>query len=220
MKTVLISGANRGIGLELAKLYKSQNLEVITLVRQVSAELEKLGTLNFINSDVTDDESLKRVARDLEGKKIDILINNAGILRSSSVSDFNFQGMMEQFQVNSMAPIRVTSHLLNNLDSGSKVAMITSRMGSMADNTSGGTYGYRMSKAALNAASVSLAQDLKPQGIAVGILHPGWVQTDMTGGTGHLRPEESAANLAKRIEELNLENSGTFWHCNGEKLPW
>jgi NAD(P)-dependent dehydrogenase (short-subunit alcohol dehydrogenase family) len=98
--------------------------------------------------------------------------------------------------------------------------MITSRMGSIADNTSGGRYGYRMSKAALNIASVSLAHDLKHLGISVGIIHPGLVGTEMIGGYGDISPDQAAESIAKRIEELNLENSGTFWHSNGEILPW
>ena len=98
--------------------------------------------------------------------------------------------------------------------------MITSRMGSLSDNTSGGSYGYRMSKAALNAASVSLAQDLAPKQIAVAILHPGWVRTEMTGGNGLCEPSESARGLIARIDELTAETSGSFWHANGERLPW
>jgi NAD(P)-dependent dehydrogenase (short-subunit alcohol dehydrogenase family) len=114
----------------------------------------------------------------------------------------------------------ITQALLGNLDEGSKVGIITSRMGSIADNDSGGSYGYRMSKAAVNAAGKSLAIDLKPRGIAVGILHPGWVRTDMTGRNGLIDANESAKGLLARMDELNLDNTGTFWHANGELLPW
>jgi NAD(P)-dependent dehydrogenase (short-subunit alcohol dehydrogenase family) len=116
--------------------------------------------------------------------------------------------------------LRVTEALLGNLTADAKIAFITSRMGSIADNSSGGYYGYRMSKAALNAAATSLALDLKPRGIAVAILHPGYVQTAMVNFGGDISAEESAQRLSKRIEGLTLENSGNFWHSNGETLPW
>lgn len=126
----------------------------------------------------------------------------------------------EQFAVNAIAPLRVTRALLGNLTSGSKVALITSRMGSIADNDSGGYYGYRMSKAALNAAGKSLANDLQGPGIAVAILHPGMVATRMIGFNSDVSPAQAAAGIAARIDELTLENSGTFWHANGDVLPW
>jgi NAD(P)-dependent dehydrogenase (short-subunit alcohol dehydrogenase family) len=125
-----------------------------------------------------------------------------------------------QFKVNAVAPLRITEALLGNLQNGSKVAFITSRMGSIADNTSGSYYGYRMSKAALNAAAMSLTRELHPKGIAVAILHPGYVQTAMVNFGGDISAEESARHLSRRIAELNLDNSGTFWHANGEIMPW
>jgi len=106
------------------------------------------------------------------------------------------------------------------LKAGAKIALVTSRMGSIADNDSGGSYGYRMSKAALNAAGVSLARDLQARGIAVAILHPGYVRTDMTGHSGLIDVDEAVNGLLERIDELNLDNSGSFWHRNGELLPW
>jgi NAD(P)-dependent dehydrogenase (short-subunit alcohol dehydrogenase family) len=114
----------------------------------------------------------------------------------------------------------VTQALLPNLHEGSKVGIITSRMGSIDDNDSGGSYAYRMSKSAVNAAGKSLSIDLKPRGIAVAILHPGWVRTDMTGHGGLIDADESASGLIKRMEELTLDTSGGFWHTNGERLPW
>ena len=128
--------------------------------------------------------------------------------------------MRAQFEINSLGPLRITTALLPNLKEGSKVALITSRMGSVGDNTSGGQYGYRMSKCALNIAGASLAVDLRPKGIAVALLHPGFVRTEMTGGNGLINASESAAGLLARIEELNLANSGGFWHTNGESLSW
>ena len=125
-----------------------------------------------------------------------------------------------QFRVNALGPLLTVHAFAETLASGAKVALITSRMGSMADNTSGGSYGYRMSKAALNAAGRSLANDLASRGIAVGLLHPGYVRTDMTGGRGDVEPAEAAARLVERIDDLSTANSGTFRHANGEELPW
>jgi NAD(P)-dependent dehydrogenase (short-subunit alcohol dehydrogenase family) len=124
------------------------------------------------------------------------------------------------FEVNSLGPLLTTLALVNNMGKGSKVGIITSRMGSIDDNGSGGSYGYRMSKAAVNATGKSLAIDLKPRGIAVAILHPGWVKTDMTGHRGLIDTTESVSGLIERMKELNLENTGSFWHTNGEQLPW
>src|SRR5690606_27563059 len=139
---------------------------------------------------------------------------------SESLDDLDFDRIRKQFEVNALGPLRVTKALLPHLKKGSKVALITSRMGSIADNGSGGMYGYRMSKAALNMAGKSLAVDLKDRGIAVIILHPGFVRTDMTGGNGMIDPDESARGLIARIEELTLDRSGTFRHMNGDELPW
>ena len=127
--------------------------------------------------------------------------------------------MERQFKVNSLGPLRVTAALLPSLGAGSKVGIITSRMGSVEDNTSGGYYGYRMSKAAVNMAGMSLARDLKDHNIAVALLHPGMVATDMTGGRG-VTPEHSASGLIQRMDALDLEHSGIFWREEGEKLPW
>jgi NAD(P)-dependent dehydrogenase (short-subunit alcohol dehydrogenase family) len=131
-----------------------------------------------------------------------------------------FAGILEQFEVNALGPLRITSALLDQLARGSKLAFVTSRMGSIGDNGSGGFYGYRMSKAALNMAAVSLARDLVGRGIAVAILHPGMVKTDMVGDHGQVEPDRAAAQLLERIDALTLERSGTFWHANGEILPW
>ena len=123
-------------------------------------------------------------------------------------------------EVNALAPVRVVEALRSNMRRGGKVALITSRMGSIGDNGSGGYYGYRMSKAALNAAGMSLARDLASSGIAVAILHPGYVRTDMTEGSGNIEPADAAAQLVDRMDALTLETTGTFWHANGQVLPW
>jgi len=170
--------------------------------------------------DVTDERSLARLAEVLGSRKVDVLVNNAGVLSDESLSDLDVDRIRRQFEVNSLGPLRVTAALLGNLGEGSKVAIITSRMGSIEDNTSGGRYGYRMSKVAVNMAGRSLAHDLKEAGVAVDVLHPGFMRTDMTGHQGLIDPPESAAGLIARIDELSLETTGTFRHTNGETIPW
>lgn len=222
-KTIVITGAGRGIGLALTKKFIERGDTVVALCRKTNDDLQGTGAEVIEGIDVTDLTSLTKLRDRFSGKQIDVLINNAGVMESELIEDFSeaaFEKMQKQFEVNSLGPLKVTSTLLDSLGEGSKMAMITSRMGSITDNTSGKKYGYRMSKVALNIASVSMAQDLAPRKIAVGIFHPGWVQTDMTGHSGHLSTEQCASNLLVRISELDLSTSGLFFHSNGEKLPW
>jgi NAD(P)-dependent dehydrogenase (short-subunit alcohol dehydrogenase family) len=171
--------------------------------------------------DITCDASVADLCDRLDGTTIDVLINNAGIIKRVKLEDLDFERIREQFEVNALGALRVSQALLPRLEAGSKIVMMTSRMGSIADNTSGNSYGYRMSKVALSMAGKSLALDLKSRGIAVAILHPGLVQTRMTNFTDSgITPEESVKGLLARIDELTLENTGTFWHANGEVLPW
>ncbi|MFB6261672.1 MAG: SDR family oxidoreductase [Thiohalorhabdaceae bacterium] len=218
--TVVITGANRGIGLELARLWHERGERVIPVCRKASRELRSLGLDLIENIDVTRDGDSQRLMEALAGERIDILYNNAGILIDENLDNMNFDTMRQQFEVNTLGPLRVTHALLPLMGEGAKVGLMTSRMGSIADNDSGGRYGYRMSKAALNAAGKSLAVDLEPRGIAVAILHPGFVQTEMTEGRGHITPAEAAQRLVQRMDELDLASTGTFWHSDGSVLPW
>lgn len=222
--TVVITGANRGIGLSFAKLYKKFGYEVYALCRKSSSSLDVLGVKTIEGIDVADADIGNKLREHLAGIEINLLINNAGILKNESFGQLDFASIEQQFAVNALGPLRVTEALLDRLipakDGLARVALITSRMGSIADNTSGGRYGYRMSKAALNIAGVSLAHDLRKKNIVVGIFHPGLVATDMIGGHGDIGPDEAAERLDKRIYALNRENSGGFWHSNGEHLPW
>ena len=170
--------------------------------------------------DVSDDNSLRRLREELDGTRVDVLYNNAGILRDEHLDAMDYDQIREQFEINTLGPLRVTTALLDRMAEGGRIGLMTSRMGSIADNDSGGRYGYRMSKAALNAAGKSLALDLQPRGIAVAILHPGYVRTEMTGHRGQITPEEAAERLIQRMDELSLENTGTFWHSDGSVLPW
>ncbi|TRX55716.1 SDR family oxidoreductase [Thalassomonas sp. M1454] len=219
-RTIVITGANRGIGLAFTKIYKQNGDNVIALCRQSSPELEQLGGTVVTDIDVASDAGLAKMMTALAGITIDILINNAGILRDENLSNFNNQTIIEQFMVNALAPINVCQRLQKNLSSGSKVALITSRMGSIADNDSGGRYGYRMSKAALNAAGKSLAVDLANRDIATGIYHPGYVQTDMVNHNGDISADVAAGRLVNLIDDLSLANTGVFYHSNGQILPW
>ncbi len=221
MSTYLVTGANRGIGLEYCRQLKERGDNVIAVCRSASDELKNLGISVETDVDITSDESVADLVKRLDGKSIDVLINNAGILERVSLPQLDTNSIRRQFEVNALGPLRLTQALLPNLKLGSKVIMMTSRMGSIEDNTSGGSYGYRMSKVALSMAGKSLSVDLKSQGIAVGILHPGLVKTRMTGFTDSgITPEQAVKGLLARIDELNLENTGTFWHSNGEILPW
>ena len=220
-QTYLVTGANRGIGLEYCRQLENQKQEVIAVCRSPADELNNLGVQIEADIDLTNKHIVQKLVQKLAGKKIDVLINNAGIVERVSWEKLDLESIRRQFEVNAIAPLRLTRKLLPNLTSGSKVVLMTSRMGSIKDNTSGGSYGYRMSKVALSMAGKSLAHDLKPQGIAVAILHPGLVKTRMTNFTDSgITAETSVKGLLARIEDLNLNNTGTFWHSNGEILPW
>lgn len=221
MATYIVTGANRGIGLEYCRQLRDRGDDVIAVCRSASDELNNLDISVETDVDITSDQSVANFVTRLDGRSIDVLINNAGILENVSLQNLDFNSIRQQFEVNAIGPLRLTHALLNNLKQGSKVIMMTSRMGSIEDNTSGGSYGYRMSKVALSMAGKSLSMDLKPQKIAVAILHPGLVKTRMTGFTNSgITPEHAVKGLLVRIDELNLENTGTFWHSNGETLPW
>jgi len=217
---VVITGSNRGIGLEMCRQLSARGDTVTAACRQASDELKALNLDIFEGFDVTQETSLDGLREYLADTSIDLLINNAGILRRETLTELNIDSIREQFEVNALGPLRVTAALRGQLSNPSKVAIITSRMGSIADNTSGSRYGYRMSKAAVNMAGMSLSKDLQRDGVAVAILHPGFVQTDMTGGAGDVPPEVSARGLIQRIDELTMNTSGTFWHAQGQVLPW
>jgi NAD(P)-dependent dehydrogenase (short-subunit alcohol dehydrogenase family) len=222
-QTVLVTGSSRGIGLELCRQLNERGDRVIATCRRSTDALKALDVEVFENVDVSDPKALNLLSDRLKGRRLDWLVNNAGILQSFGFNDLDtncIANIKKMFEVNSLGPLLATKSLVKHLDSGSKVGLITSRMGSISDNDSGGSYGYRMSKAAANAAGKSLAIDLKSQGIAVGILHPGYVRTEMTGHNGLMDVDESAIGLIDRMDNLNLTNTGSFWHTNGDLLSW
>ena len=220
MATAVVTGANRGIGLELCRQLRARGDAVIGACRRPTKELEALGVRVEGGVEVAEGASVAAFAKRLAGARIDLLVNNAGILTRESLDDLDLERVRAELEVNAVGPLRVTVALLPLMPRGAKIGLITSLMGSMGDNGSGGMYGYRMSKAALNAAGVSLARDLAPRGIAVAILHPGYVATDMTGGRGSVTPADAVRGLLARLDALTLETSGRFVRATGEPLPW
>lgn len=223
MLTTLVTGANRGIGLELCRHLQQAGHQVIAVCRQASPELQALDLKVIEGIDVGHSDcsaALSQALKQAQVAQLDWVINNAGAMQRITLDNLDFELINQQMQINAYGPLRVTEACLPLLVSGSKLGIISSRMGSMADNSSGGHYGYRMSKAAVNIAGVSLAIDLKPQAIAVALIHPGYVQTDMTHQQGHIQANVAAQGIIERMQALRLENSGQFWHMNGEQLPW
>ena len=221
MSTYLVTGSNRGIGLEYCRQLQQRGDNVIATCRSSSLELDAIGVSVESGVDISSDKSVQRLKQKLKGVHIDVLIQNAGIAQYNSLSNLDQGSIIHQFQVNALSPLCFTQAFISNMDKGSKVVLISSRMGSIDDNTSGGSYGYRMSKVALCMAGKSLSIDLKPNEISVGIMHPGLVSTRMTGFTTQgINAKESVEGLLSRIDSLTLDNSGTFWHSNGEILPW
>jgi len=221
LSTYLITGANRGIGLELVRQLKKRGEDVIATCRKTSSELNSLSVRVETGVDITSGESVLKLRENLKDTKVDVLVQNAGIAEFNSLSNLDPQSIMNQFEVNALSPLCFVQSMINNLGKHAKIALISSRMGSIEDNNSGGSYGYRMSKVALCMAGKSLSVDLKSKDISVAILHPGLVSTRMTGFTTNgIQPEESVKGLIQRIDELTINNSGTFWHSNGDVLPW
>lgn len=221
MASVLVTGSNRGIGLEYCRQLRDRGFDVIAVCRQPSAELQALGVRIESGLDQADSGMPAALTHRLKGIPLDWVILNAGILESISFDQLDEASILRQFEVNALAPLRLVRALVGQIPNGGKLALMTSRMASIDDNSSGGSYGYRMSKTALNSAGKSLAHDLRPRGIAVAILHPGLVSTRMIGFNPRgISPEQAVSGLLARIDALSLATSGTFWHANGEVLPW
>jgi NAD(P)-dependent dehydrogenase (short-subunit alcohol dehydrogenase family) len=221
MRRVLVVGANRGIGLEICRQSAQRGEAVVAACRRGSPALENLRGIEIhpgVNT--TERSSLDALAATLGRQSLDTLMVVAGILEPVSLTGFDADSVRRQFEVNALGPLQTVVALQDCLRDGGKIGLLTSRMGSLADNSSGGSYGYRMSKAALNMAGVSLAHDLRPRMISVALLHPGYVRTDMTGHSGALSAREAAAGLLARMDELSIATTGRFVHQSGEALPW
>ncbi|MFZ5609284.1 MAG: SDR family oxidoreductase [Pseudomonadota bacterium] len=226
MPTLLITGANRGIGLELARQYAAEGWRVHATCRapEKAQDLKALaGTVSVHRLDVTAEDAVRALAAHLEEEAIDLLINNAGVLApQQDLMHLGLDIWRHELAVNSLAPFAIARAFLPQLrrGAGKTIANLTSRMGSIADNTSGGYYAYRSSKAALNAVMKSMAIDLARDGIKVCLLHPGWVQTAMGGPQALIDAQESATALRRIIARLTLKDSGRFFSHTGEELPW
>lgn len=220
MAVAVVTGASRGIGLALVQQLQARGVSVVAVCRRSSTDLDRREVRIESGIDLALPEAGAELAVRLAHDEISLLIHNAGILIEDRLESVRAADVRAQLEINALAPLFLTQALTPLLARGAKVALITSRMGSVGDNMSGGYYGYRMSKAALNAAGMSMARDLAPRGVSVVLLHPGAVRTGMTGGQGNLEPEESASGLLRRIDELQLETTGRFLHRNGDALPW
>jgi NAD(P)-dependent dehydrogenase (short-subunit alcohol dehydrogenase family) len=225
--TVVITGANRGIGLALARAYLQRGDDVVATARKVKEStvlnnLAQTGKLRVLQLDVADAGSVEAFAKELGNVTVDILVNNAGISGGwDKLDDLDIDNVLQVFNTNAAGTLRVTKALLGRVPKRTgKLIHITSQMGSIDDNTSGGSYAYRMSKAALNMASKSLAVDLAGKGIISVVVHPGWVQTDMGGKSAPMTPEICADNIVKLADRLTMEDTGKFFHSKGTELPW
>lgn len=226
MPTVLITGANRGLGLEFVRQYLSDGWHVIATCRNPDSA-ENLNALvgNIVVHElaVDDDSAILRLANELSGQHIDVLINNAGVMGTKhGLGDLDSEMWADVLRVNVIAPLKVSEAFVDHVASSTlkKIVTVSSKMGSMADNTSGGSYIYRSSKAGVNAAMRSLAHDVAPKGIVSCILHPGWVRTDMGGANGLIDAPESVSGMRAVIDSLDSEKAGRFWNYDGKEIPW
>jgi NAD(P)-dependent dehydrogenase (short-subunit alcohol dehydrogenase family) len=221
MATWLVTGANRGIGLELARQLHARGDTVIATCRSSSPELDAVGCRVLEGIDVGSDGVGDALDAALDpGERIDVVVNNAGIGGWDSLERFDSELARRQFDVNTLGPLRVTLALLPRLGHGAKVGFVSSKAGSIGDRPSGGNYGYRMSKSALNMGAANLAAELGSRGILVVVLHPGFVRTEMTSRSGNVDPPEAAAGLIAQLDELAASGHGTFVHANGDAIPW
>ncbi len=224
METVVITGADRGIGAALARQYHARGDRTIAACLGDGAHLVAEDIEVAPNVDVTDMASLTALADRLQDTTISILISNAGAFAPESWRKFDYARMLQLYDVNALGPLRAIDALTPRLAAGSKIGIITSRVGSLSDNRSGGLYGYRMSKCAANMLGINLYHELRPHGIAVMLLHPGQVATAMTRGVSgvgdFITPEISAAGLIKQLDALHSGTPPEFRHTDGTLLPW
>ncbi len=224
--TVLITGTNKGLGLEFVKQFAIEGYQVIACTRKINKKdelhqlQEKFKTISICKLDIANFSSIDQFAK-LFKKPIDILINNAGVYPDSSVDHVDYKSWLDAFKINTLAAFKMTKAFLPHLKKGQlkKIASLTSKMGSIDDNSGGGEYIYRSSKTALNMVMKSLSIDLKPFDLSVITLHPGWVRTDMGGPNGLIDVDESVAGMKRQIDKLTIRTSGQFIAYDGKKIP-
>ena len=228
MATWLVTGADRGIGASICEQIGMRGDTALAACLVDAPELRgKRGVEILTGVDVTSAESMRALVRKVGDRRIDVIVNNAGLVVERKLGEFDYDVFQKEYAVNALGPLRVVEALLPRMGSGGKIGIVTSRVGSLSENGSGGLYGYRLSKAAGNMAGINLAHELKPRGIAVICLHPGSVRTQMTAGLADqatvgvlVDPPAAAKGLIARLDELTLETTGTFRHANGQALPW
>lgn len=227
MATWVVMGADRGIGAAMCLQIAARGDTAIAACFGEAPELAAKGIEVASGIDITKDAPVEKLARQIGTRTVDVLVHNAGLVIERRLGEFDFDAFHKEFDVNTLGPLRVTQALLPRMGKGGKIGLVTSRVGSLSENGSGGLYGYRISKAAANMAGINLAHELKPRGIAVMCLHPGSVRTQMTAAltdqatVGTLvEPEVAAKGLIARLDELGIETTGTFRHANGQNLPW
>ncbi|MFL9609787.1 SDR family oxidoreductase [Methylobacillus sp. Pita2] len=232
MATVLITGANRGLGLEFTRQYAEAGWHVLACCRQPESAEELLQLASRFKDlvsvhklDVGNFHQVDELAASLSGQPIDVLINNAGIYPDSPTqffADADYEAWIEAFRINSLAPFKMAQAFTPHLKQGQvkKLVNMTSKMGSIADNTSGGSYIYRSSKTALNMITKSLAIELAKEGITTLVLHPGWVLTDMGGPNALINTEQSISGLRQVIDHATLADAGKFYAYDGQEIPW
>ena len=223
MANIFITGGARGIGLELARAFAAAGDHVIIGVRDPAAARDKISFAEAVKLDVAEARSIDALAHHLQGRVIDVLINNAGILgpEPQSSTDMDFDGFLQTLVVNTLGPLRVSQALLANLRAAAapRLVVLTSKMGALS-HTSADHVAYRASKAAANKVTQCLATDLEKEGIAVAAIHPGWVRSDMGGPHADIGVVESAAGVKKVIDGLTVETTGRFWNYDGSELAW
>jgi NAD(P)-dependent dehydrogenase (short-subunit alcohol dehydrogenase family) len=226
MPTVLITGASRGIGLEFVRQYAVEGWRVHAACRDPdkARDLKAIkGDVRVHPLDVTDETQIGGLAKSLAGEPIDVLINNAGIYPvRDSFGKTDVEAWMRTLRTNTIAPVCVAEAFIPHLEGGQRkmIVNITSRMGSIAENTSGGSYAYRSSKAALNMAAKSMSIDLRGRGITIVVFHPGWVQTDMGGSSAPVTPGNSVSGMRAKIASLTAADSGSFFSYDGHPIAW
>jgi NAD(P)-dependent dehydrogenase (short-subunit alcohol dehydrogenase family) len=226
--TILITGTNRGIGLEFTRQYATDGWNVIACCRdpQSATALQALANahqnIQITALDVADFAQIDAVALQLKNYKLDVLLNNAGVYPDSSLGDIDYDDWAVAFKINTMAPLKMAEAFMPHVVASQlkKIATLSSKMGSIDDNSGGGSYIYRSSKTAINMVMKSLAIDIKPYDVAVVTLHPGWVQTDMGGPNGLINTQTSVEGLRKVITNLSLSNSGKFIAYDGKEIAW
>ena len=230
MATILVTGANRGLGTEFVEQYLNEGNEIIATYRNENSSMDLIemgnerSNLKILQLDVSSNKSLNSFAENLGDSPIDIFINNAGVYgpRNSSFGNVDEENWIPAIKINAIAPILLTQLIIKNIRSGAdkKLIYITSKMGSIDDNKGGGAYVYRSSKTALNAVVKSLSVDLENEGIVVALIHPGWVKTDMGGPNALIERDTSVRGMTEVISNLDITSTGNFYNYDGSIIPW